>query len=177
MLADKKIIPEHERHLTYKDGEYHKFLGRYYRLAVRPVADAPRIYLQGETLMMETEAVNDAEQRADELDLWYREQAGEVFVPILADAIVRAARVIREVPTLRIYKLLDRWGICAPQKKVVVLNQELIKVPDKCIEYIALHEMVHFKHPSHDFGFTSTLGSLMPDWRIREKVLNEFYPI
>lgn len=177
MVADKRIIPEHQRNLKYIDGEQHKYLGRFYRLAVVPANDEPRIYLDEDTMVMETTAKSNAEQRAEALDLWYRTQAREVFIPILADAIVKVIPYTKEVPTLRIYKLLDRWGICSPKKKVVVLNQELIKVPDKCIEYIALHEMIHFRYPSHDQGFSAALSNLMPDWIMRENILNTYYPI
>lgn len=173
----QKIIPEHERVFHYTTGEAHKYLGRYYRLSVLQTKANPSVTLQGDNLLMQVNDPANIKEKELTLDLWYRQQAREVFVPILADAIIKAAPYEVELPHLRIYRMLDRWGSCSPKSKILILNLELIKVPTPCIEYIALHELIHFRYPSHDFGFTSALGTLMPDWKKREDLLNQFYPI
>ncbi|MDO4288693.1 MAG: DUF45 domain-containing protein [Eubacterium sp.] len=177
MFKGQQITPEHERIFRYETGERHKYLGHLYTLSVLQTSGESRVYLQGENLVMEVSDPKNRAQKELVLDLWYRERAREVFVPILADAIVKAARYKLQLPKLRIYKMLDRWGSCSPKSKILILNLELIKVPQPCIEYIALHEMLHFKYPSHDFAFSSALGTLMPDWKEREDFLNTYYPI
>lgn len=173
----QKIIPEHEITYRYETGERHKYLGHLYALSVIQTNGEPRVKTQGENMIMEVSDPKNLKQKELVLDMWYRERAREVYVPILAEAIVKAARYRLEMPYLRIYRMLDRWGSCSPKSKILILNLELIKVPVPCIEYIALHEMLHFKYPSHDFGFTSALGTLMPDWKQREDFLNDVYPI
>ena len=43
-----------------------------------------------------------------------------------------------------IRKMKTKWGSCDPLRKMIWLNLELIKKPMNCIEYIIVHEMVHF---------------------------------
>ena len=177
MFKGQKITPEHNKVYRYETGERHKYLGHFYTLSVMQTTAEPSVRIQGENMIMEVNDPGNRKQKELALDMWYREQAREVFVPILAGAIVKAAKYCLQMPQLRIYRMLDRWGSCSPKSKILILNLELIKVPIPCIEYIELHEMIHFKYPSHDFGFNSALGNLMPDWKQREDFLNTYYPI
>ena len=49
---------------------------------------------------------------------------------------------------------------------------ELIKKPIVCIEYVALHEIAHLRHPNHSKDFYYHIERYMPDYRKREKLLN-----
>lgn len=177
MIKGQIITPEHERIYHYTTGESHKYLGHYYNLSVHHTNLEPRVQIFGENIVLECSQPNNREHKEFILDMWYRDQAREKFVPLLADAVVKAAPYKIQLPQLRIYRMLNRWGSCSPKSKILILNLELIKVPEFCIEYIALHEMLHFRYPSHDFGFSSALGTLMPDWHKREDFLNQWYPI
>lgn len=33
------------------------------------------------------------------------------------------------------------------------------------MDYVALHELVHFLHPNHGPGFYAVMDRLMPDWK------------
>ena len=57
------------------------------------------------------------------------------------------------------------------------MNLELIKTPKACIEYIALHEVLHFRYPNHNLSFYGALGNLISDWKEREKLLNDYYSL
>ncbi|MEG0075679.1 MAG: YgjP-like metallopeptidase domain-containing protein [Eubacterium sp.] len=177
MIKGQKITPEHKKIYRYETGEKHKYLGHFYTLSTIQTNNEPLVTLQGENLILEVNDPKNLKQKELVLDLWYREKAREVFVPILAECLIKAAPYSVKMPNLRIYKMLDRWGSCSPKSKILILNLDLIKVPKLCIEYIALHEVIHFKYPSHDFGFYSALGNLMPNWKEREDFLNTYYPI
>ena len=173
----RKIIPEHEKVYHDTTGEKHKFLGDFYTLSVQSTHDTAHVVPQGSNLVLAVNDPKDKEECAFTLDMWYRDQAQEVFLPIVADAVVETAPYKVALPKLRIYRMLDRWGSCSPKSKILIMNLELIKVPVPCIEYIATHEMLHFRYPSHNFAFSAALGTVMPDWKKREDILNEFYPI
>jgi predicted metal-dependent hydrolase len=64
-------------------------------------------------------------------------------------------------------------GILSQDANVIVLNSELIKTPKHCIDYVVLHELIHFKYKNHDNKFYAFLTSLMPDWKKRKKILDE----
>ena len=178
MTKNKLIIPEHEKVYHYTTGESHKYLGYYYNLSVNRSSNTPGIYIQGGNMIMECPDPKDIEEKEYIMDMWYKERASEIFVPIVAEAAAKAAPYTNgQVPDLRIYKMLDRWGSCNPKSKILIMNLELIKVPTICTEYIALHECLHYRYPSHDFAFMAALGNTMPNWKKRENLLNDYYPI
>ena len=64
------------------------------------------------------------------------------------------------------------WGSCSVNRNKVTFNQYLTKAKPACIEYVVLHELVHFLYPNHSKKFYDFLSSYMPDWKERKKVLD-----
>ncbi|WKY47185.1 DUF45 domain-containing protein [Eubacteriaceae bacterium ES3] len=174
MLGNLDTTPELLKHYEFKTGEKHKYLGDYYSLSVNETPETGVTIAQNRIILN----VNDSQSVKHKefvLDMWYREQAKDIFVDALAQAIVKAAPYNLNVPDLKIYRLDTRWGACSPKSKRIILNLELIKTPKECIEYIALHEMLHFTYPNHNLSFYGALGNLMSDWKEREDLLNRKY--
>ena len=78
-------------------------------------------------------------------------------------------------PTLKIRYMTSRWGSCQPKKGIITLNSKLIEAPRNCIEYVILHELVHFIHPNHSRQFWDFVAMMMPDWKERKKELEKIY--
>lgn len=174
MFGNLDTIPELLKNHQYKTGEKHKFLGDYYRLMVEASTDTG-VTINNYHMVLTVQDINSAAQKEFILDRWYREQAQDVFVEAMATAIIKAAPYKVRFPDLKIVRLNKQWGACSPQKQRVILNLELIKTPKECIEYIALHEMLHFRFPNHNLSFYGALGTLMSDWKEREDLLNRKY--
>lgn len=68
----------------------------------------------------------------------------------------------------------SRWGVCYFKKKEVILNELMAILPDHLIEYIVVHELVHFKYQSHGRYFHDFLEKLIPGHMLRQKELNFF---
>ena len=178
MIPNGKITPESKKNFKYTTGELHKYLGHFYSLRIVQSSSKPNVYIKGKELIVECPRPDNFEEKEYLVNSWYRQQAEAIFIPIVADAVIKTQCLDDgELPTLRIYYMPDRWGSCSPKNKVLILNSELIKVPKFCIEYIATHEMTHFRHQSHNSSFYAALGQVMPDWRKREKFLNEYFPL
>lgn len=176
----QSVMPEHCKDYHFVTGEKHKYLGKYYTLVVRPIGDdeIPRVMLRGQYLYLSTREPANIAVNAGVLDAWYQERAEAVFTPILAEAVVRAMPYNRKrLPQLRIYRMDNQWGACNPKTGVLILNLELIKVPEACIAFVAQHEVLHLRFPSHNGAFFSALKTLMPNWVEREKTLRTLYPI
>jgi predicted metal-dependent hydrolase len=109
------------------------------------------------------------------IDHWYYEEANRIFVPILSEMIYKAVFSNSVIPKLQISKMDSRWGACAPAKEKIIINVNLVQTPRECIEYIILHEILHFKYPQHDLPFYSTLSRIMPDWKKRSSELDNDY--
>lgn len=76
-----------------------------------------------------------------------------------------------EKPLLKVRDMKSRWGVCYPAKKTITLNTRLAEKPRAALEYVVLHEYVHFIHPDHQQGFHREMARLMPDYKERRKLL------
>ena len=77
-------------------------------------------------------------------------------------------------PTIRFRKMRARWGSCRPKEGVLTFNKRLGAYPISCMEYVVIHEFVHFLHPDHSVRFYERLGAWMPDWKERKALLDTF---
>lgn len=76
-------------------------------------------------------------------------------------------------PVLKVREMTSRWGVCHVGKRTIVLNTRLAEKPAAAIEYVVLHEYVHFLHPNHQQGFHAEMARLMPDYKERRKLLRK----
>lgn len=86
--------------------------------------------------------------------------------------IAKWQKVIRvQVREWRVRKMKTRWGSCNPQAKRIWLNAELAKQPLECLEYVIVHEMVHFIERQHNARFYQLMDRFLPNWKdIRAKM-------
>lgn len=75
-------------------------------------------------------------------------------------------------PALHFKTMRTRWGSCNSSGGSLNFNYTLIEAPIECIEYVVMHEFVHFLHPNHSKDFYNTLTALMSDWKVRKEILN-----
>ena len=75
-------------------------------------------------------------------------------------------------PNITIRTMKARWGSCIESKKSILLNSELIGAPKFCIDYVILHELIHFKFRTHDKNFYNLQEVVMPDWKKRKEILD-----
>jgi predicted metal-dependent hydrolase len=156
----------------YISGESIRYLGRQYRLRVRKSETETVKYLRG-FIYLNVKDPDDIKTKELLYKQWLNERADFHFNKSLDRMyeLVKNFNIPR--PELKIRQMQSRWGSCHREKKVIVLNSDLIKTPKYCIDYVMLHELIHFKHRYHDKEFYNFLTSLMPDWKQRKKALDE----
>lgn len=96
----------------------------------------------------------------------FQEVSDEVF-PLFADLLDG------QKPTLRVRDMRSRWGTCHIAKRIITLNMRLADKPRPLVEYVVLHEYVHFLHPNHQSGFHKEMARLMPDYKQRRSLLRK----
>lgn len=69
--------------------------------------------------------------------------------------------------TLKCRKMKSMWGNCNRRTNTITLNYELLRFPQGCIDYVVLHELVHFVYIYHDKNFYSTVERFMTDYKAR----------
>jgi predicted metal-dependent hydrolase len=96
---------------------------------------------------------------------------------------VRISAPLRmSIDTIRVFavsklewvKKQQKWGSCNTRSGNIRLNSELAKKPRECLEYVLVHELVHFLEPTHNQRFVSLMDQFMPKWRFHRDELNRF---
>lgn len=93
------------------------------------------------------------------------------FMPVMERMYPLIAPQEQGLPALKIRLMKSRWGVCYPTKNQITLNKQLIEKPMAALEYVVLHELVHLLHPNHQAEFHATIAYLMPDYKVRKKLL------
>lgn len=70
-------------------------------------------------------------------------------------------------PEIKLRDMKSRWGSCTPARNSITLNKKLIHYPLEFIEYVVLHEFVHFIQPNHSKAFYHIIENYMPDYKKR----------
>jgi len=159
--------------LTYLGGEQLSYLGHNYNLAVQPALQQEEVLFDSENIYLLVRAGRSCGEREEMIEQWYREKAEFLFRQALDRIYPLLAGHGVTKPELKIRKMKTRWGSCSLNKKRITLNLELIKMPSASIDYVVLHELVHFVHQNHGKDFYDCLAVLMPDWKERRKHLHE----
>ena len=65
-----------------------------------------------------------------------------------------------------------RWGSCSG-KKSINFSWRLIMAGDDVIDYVVVHELAHITEMNHSDKFWAVVGSVLPDYKERQKRLKE----
>lgn len=156
------------------DGETHYLWGRRYRLLVNnldtDLKSAQSVKLSRGRLVLSVNPSASTESKLHLLDEYYRSRLKSK----IPDIIQKWSKVTNiSCDSWHVQKMKTKWGSCNIEEKHILLNLELAKKPLPCLEYIILHELLHFKERQHNDRFKALLDKYMPDWRSRRDLLNQ----
>ncbi|MCL2078210.1 MAG: M48 family metallopeptidase [Oscillospiraceae bacterium] len=154
---------------NYVTGESFHYLGKDLRLVVTQGKN--NVSSDGVYLAMSVADVCDNQQKEKLIAKWYDTQCREIFSDIISDTFPIFQKYGVTMPQLTLRNMSSRWGSCQPKRGIITLNKKLIEVPRNAVEYVVMHEFVHFLHPNHSTKFYEMLATLMPDWKARKKLL------
>ncbi len=154
----------------FVSGESHYFFGRRCRLRVHHQEGPARAALRGKSVIdLFVRPGANAEDRERTLQRWYRSELKEL-VPTLLEKWQRALSV--RVAAWGVKKMKTRWGSCTIDARRIWLNSELVKKPVRCLEFIAVHELMHLRERHHGERFVKLMDNALPSWRARRAELN-----
>jgi predicted metal-dependent hydrolase len=152
------------------NGESHYFLGRRCRLQVHHRKGPSWAALRGKTVIdLFVRPGATAEERDRILQRWYRAEL-KALVPPLLEKWQRALGV--QAVAWGIKKMKTKWGSCTIDARRLWINLELIKKPVRCLEYIAIHELMHLRERHHGNAFIKLMDKALPTWRTHRAELN-----
>ncbi|MDD3137916.1 MAG: M48 family metallopeptidase [Lachnospiraceae bacterium] len=74
--------------------------------------------------------------------------------------------------SIKIEKINRRWGSCNSRKEITY-HYLIATLPMELIDYIVVHELCHIYHMNHDRSFWRKIGSIMPDYKNKVKMLEQ----
>lgn len=166
----KYINQQRQPERKYVSGESHYFRGQRYLLNVINHTGYPKIAIRNKKFIdLYVKADYTQEQRENVMTNWYRKNLKEQIPPL----IEKWQKIIGvEVEQWEVRKMKTKWGTCNREAKRIWINLELAKKPEQCLEYIIVHEMVHFLERNHTERFVAYMDKFMPQWNSIKDELN-----
>lgn len=160
-----------EREGAIRTGTATRILGRQLYVVVK--ADPrPSIVREDRRLVLRTPVPSDCDAVDRQFRNWWRRKARACFWETLDRLYPVVGRRGVPKPSLRVSPMKTLWGSCGRASGRITLNSFLYKAPQSCIDYVVLHELLHFLHPLHDKAFRTALTALMPDWPTHKLLLD-----
>ena len=158
--------------MAYVSGESFKYLGKQIRIKVEESKTEYSCYKSG-YLFLFVKNKSDFRVKNQLFNTWIKTRTSIIFQQSLDKIFPIVESYGINKPSIKLRLMKARWGSCLKDKNIIVLNLELIKAPKYCINYVVLHELIHFINHNHDANFFNMLSALMPDWKERKKILDE----
>ena len=116
------------------------------------------------------------EESEERIEKAFRRAANQTILSLAEEARKEwDEKICREnglpLPEISLRYMTGKWGVCYPQRSKIVLSTRLIHYPSECLEYVLLHEYVHFLVPNHSRKFYDMVRSYMPDYAFWKKLL------
>ena len=156
----------------YVSGESYDLLGKNLRLKVEANKEE-NVYTDGVYIFLKVKDKDDFRHKEIMMSKWLKQYQTTVFEELLQEKYLLFEKYGVTYPILKIRNMTSRWGSCQPKKGIITLNSKLIEAPRNCIEYVILHEFVHFIHPNHSRQFWDFVAMMMPDWKERKEELEK----
>lgn len=154
----------------YISGENYELLGKNLRLKVEE-SKQESVYTDGVYIFLKVKNKDDFRNKEMRMLRWLKEYQISVYNELIHKQYTLFQKYDVPYPKLKVRYMTSRWGSCQPKKGVITLNSQLIAAPKNCIEYVVLHEFVHFIYPNHSRQFWNFVAMMMPDWKERKKEL------
>lgn len=156
--------------LQYVSGEKVRLLGEELHLLLEETK-VEGVDKFGKFLILRVKDISDFARKEKVMKKWLRKLQWEVFEEVCKELYPLLKPYDVKYPLIKIRDMKSRWGSCQPQKRIITLNGKMIFGPKEAIEYVVLHELVHFIHPNHSKEFYAFVENLMPDWKERKALL------
>ena len=155
---------------NYVSGESHYFFGRRFRIELVYKEAPPLVYLKGKTKIVLQVRPNSSEQkRLEVMADWYRKE----LQPIAEKLMAKWQKKLKLQPKVwKIQRMKTRWGTCNHKTGRILLNLELAKKPQACLEYVIVHELLHLIEKKHNENFVTMMVKHIPKWRSIKEELN-----
>ena len=187
----------------YTNGEKVEVLGKKYDLKVYDYDKTPKVFLNFDSIDLYISPDAGEEARKKAFDNFYKTKLEEIIPSVLirwekklgirtesnslifflknvqnrlfAGGDINKENIVLKSPAKFIFrKMKGRWGSCNISDKKITLNTDLAKKSQRCVEYVAVHELLHLKERNHNKRFKDYMKKAFPDWKKLEDELEGY---
>jgi predicted metal-dependent hydrolase len=155
---------------NFVNRETHYFLGKRYLLKVIEEDKPTKVVVKGKSqLELHVRPNTTIIQRNAIMNEWYRMELKRTIPAIITKW---EDKMGVSVNSWGVRHMKTKWGTCNIEKKRILLNLELAKIPVRCLEYIIVHEMVHLFERKHNDQFMTYMDKYLANWKALRSELN-----
>ena len=167
LFVQTKAI-EKEEH--FSSGTSTRILGR--QLMVQVVQSNKKQVIDEDGILKVLTFETDQQRIDSQVNNWWQQSSRRYFQEVVEQLYPIIGKHGIEKPKVCVKKMSTLWGSCSRKNATVNLNFYLYKASAPCVEYVILHELIHFLYPHHNKDFYDLLTVHMPDWQERKKQLD-----
>ncbi len=161
--------------LDFVTGSIHYLAGQEYRLNVIQPASINRIVLRDGC---QIDLRLRPETTPEQVKLFFARWQHSLLQARIEPLLRKWLPVIGvNIAGYSIRHMKSRWGTCNIRTRRILINLELAKHSDACLELIIVHELVHLLVRYHDARFYAYMDSFLPAWRIPNAELKKHPPL
>lgn len=167
----RKFAEQHrEPSRKYINRESHYFQGKRYLLRVVEDNSRPRVEIKTKTYIdLYIHEHSTIVEREHVFTNWSRKQLKEIIAPLVEKW---QEKIGVELNSWGVKQMTTKWGTCNIEAKRILINLELAKKPERCLEYIIAHELTHLLERKHNDRFFALMSKFMPQWKAHREELN-----
>lgn len=144
--------------------------GQRYLLKIESFDSGDRVELKGRHLILRVRDNENTQTKTQILERWYRDELRQHASKIISKW---ESQFGASVQKLYIQRMKTKWGSCSPASNAIRLNTELVHKDREALEFVIVHELIHFIEPKHNDKFYKSLDSFLPKWKSIRQKLNE----
>ena len=168
---NKKIINqqrETKRELIDRESVF--IWGKRYLIKIENYTDGNRIEIKGKHLVIKINKSDNFKTKENIIEKWYRIELRKKAEKLI-DHWHFKLKV--NIPKLYIERMKTKWGSCSLNTQSIRLNTELVHKNLEALEFVVVHELIHFIEKKHNNRFYILLEKALPKWKIIRQKLNE----
>jgi len=144
--------------------------GKQYLVKIESFNGGDFVELKGKNLILRVRKNASTEKKTEIIESWYRDELRKKANKIIAQW---EGKIGESVQKLYIQRMKTKWGSCSPASKSIRLNTELVHKDKEALEYVIVHELIHFIESRHNDKFYKLIDSILPKWKSIRQKLNE----
>jgi len=166
-----KKYREYLRRKRILDGDKILFQGKPYRIKFEAAKETQenRVVLEGDSITVQT---TDNENPQAILGEWIAAHTEQ----LIRKTIVEYSSRFEKKPNRIFIQETRRWGYCTGRGDLT-FNWQLSTLPEDLADYVVLHEMTHLTSLDHQRNFHKTISEFYPDYREKERELENYLAI